>query len=326
MGLYNTTSASSPNKDRERLIKEMWAKVNVGSMSDSQKQSMQSTIERLAESKMREGRNISKVPSKTVGDVGETSLSAFDVPEAPDRGTVNRIEPKSGLFNNDVDLSIKDGIAPAFSSSIPSMSEILPMPKMKGRTAMEAKKDAVASYYDNFVNAETAGAAKKDGTDNYWKRTASNGGATEGSSAFGPVQITRNLIRDTAADPDTYGFTSDDLRAMEFFQAQGDEFLKYGNEPGKEGYSVEFDYSKQGGEYGKGWFGNSDEAKAKRHEYGGEEFLKKGYKSFTSKIMKHYSDKNEGNKDAVMKAWRFGEGSEKTIAKNDPKYGERFSS
>lgn len=66
----------------------------------------------------------------------------------------------------------------------------------------------------------------------------------EGSSAYGPVQITKTLVDGADKLGLFKGANIDDY--VDRFQEQGAKFLKYGREPNREGYKPRYDYGGKG--------------------------------------------------------------------------------
>lgn len=120
------------------------------------------------------------------------------------------------------------------------------------------------------------------GRDNesHWRRTEH--APKEGSSAFGPYQITRDLVRgalknNLLSEPSAQ-FAQNILIPMQ------NQFLKYGKEPLKPGYTPEFDY---------GGTGNFD---AKSHGT--------AYLQLARELLAHELGRNSGDVIATLEAWR----------------------
>ena len=86
--------------------------------------------------------------------------------------------------------------------------------------------------------------AETGGYKNPWRRTSVS---TAGSSAYGPVQLTGgsgSMIQNVLNVPGLQKmFEQKELHYMSDMVTQAAKFLKYGNEPGEQGYDVAYDYS-----------------------------------------------------------------------------------
>ena len=147
------------------------------------------------------------------------------------------------------------------------------------------------NIYNRIARAETGNEADP------WIRNKVWG---SGSSAFGEVQLTRDLARGAMRDPETYGLT-----ALQFLVGMQDKMLQYGGRdmiPGMERY----DYG------GKGDF--TDE-------------LIPSYRQAAAKIMGGLYDKHVrmgGNADNFWRVWRYGEKGAKDPSKKDPRYESAY--
>ena len=147
--------------------------------------------------------------------------------------------------------------------------------------------DVIEEAYQNFKRAEV-------GDLEGFIRT--NHAPKEGSSAYGPVQMTRDLVEDMVNNKHIK--VPDDLKDyVKRFIEQGNNFLKYGKEPNKPGYD-------------------------KKYEYGEAGVLtsaqdKKDYKRLAKLIIKYHYDLVGGDTDKLINAWRFGRFDKVQDAKRD---------
>jgi len=166
--------------------------------------------------------------------------------------------------------------------------------------------------YKRFEQAETKGtkASLKEGGE-YWRRTLAPEKGTKGSSAYGPVQITGDLFKDVKDRRVQFGVAKSDEKFLDYFISQAKEFLKYGNEPKKKGYSKIYDYTEKGG--GQGFFGDPTKQRL-IDELGGKEAIKAAYERIAERIMmKNYKD--SGTEEGAVRTWRGAE---------DSKYSDRY--
>ncbi len=124
----------------------------------------------------------------------------------------------------------------------------------------------------------------------------------EGSSAYGPLQITKGLMVNAM---DQLDLTEKEEDYVDRFIEQADKFLKFGKEPDKEGYRERYDY---GGE------GDLTSLEDRRL-----------YRSVGKKLLNLVWDQSGGDSDKFIKAWRYGPGSEKEVARDDPDYYKAFT-
>lgn len=173
---------------------------------------------------------------------------------------------------------------------------------------LKAKRDVkdytVDEFWDSFQKAETGGI--KDP----WIRTTAKD-TKGGSTAYGPVQLTRGLV-------DQYAKTNpkiiEDAGLTDFaikFMDQGDEFLTHGNNEKKiDFFNPNYDYG------GKG------------HLYGSQD--QENYSKLTKTIMGDLWQKARKTKDPVenlIKYWRWGEKDSKVKDRgSDPRYFKEFYS
>jgi hypothetical protein len=147
--------------------------------------------------------------------------------------------------------------------------------------------DVIEEAYQNFKRAEV-------GDLEGFIRT--NHAPEEGSSAYGPVQMTRDLVADMVNN--NHIKLPDDLKdyTKRFIQ-QGNNFLKYGKEPNKPGYDKKYEYGEAG-----------DLTSAQD---------KKDYKRLAKLIIKYHYDLVDGDTDKLINAWRFGRFDKSQDAKRD---------
>lgn len=132
-----------------------------------------------------------------------------------------------------------------------------------------------------------------------WIRTTARN-TPGGSSAYGPLQITRDFM---ARDSKHINPTEEEQDYIDRYIDQGDKFLKYGNEKGMKGYHKRYDYG------GKGdLFGAEDQAM---------------YKQVATKLLDYYIGKYK-DPETVASKWRFGPNSKKKVSKDDKKYWAEF--
>ena len=131
------------------------------------------------------------------------------------------------------------------------------------------------NLYEALSYAETGGER------NPWIRT--NYQPPEGSSAFGPVQITKglleNAIKNKLLSDDAIKFSNDVLLPMQ------SNMLKYGGGDMKPGYEM-YDYGGTGG--------------FKPEEYSKE------YKNLSKELIKWHIEKSEGDIDKFLTLWKSG--------------------
>lgn len=147
--------------------------------------------------------------------------------------------------------------------------------------------DVIEEAYQNFKRAEV-------GDLEGFIRT--NHAPEEGSSAYGPVQMTRDLVADMVNN--NHIKLPDDLKdyTKRFIQ-QGNNFLKYGKEPNEPGYDKKYEYGEAG-----------DLTSAQD---------KKDYKRLAKLIIKYHYDLVDGDTDKLINAWRFGRFDKSQDAKRD---------
>jgi hypothetical protein len=104
---------------------------------------------------------------------------------------------------------------------------------------------------------------------------------------------------------DQLNLTEKEEDYVDRFIDQADKFLKFGKEPDKEGYSEKYDYG------GEGDLTSLED----RHLY----------RSVGSKLLNLVWDQSGGDPDRFIKAWRYGLGSEKEVARDDPDYYKAFT-
>lgn len=152
---------------------------------------------------------------------------------------------------------------------------------------MASVEDAL---YNAFSQAET-GSVKDP-----WIRTMY--APAGGSTAYGPVQITRTLAEDYLKRYKDI-FSQEEIDYLNRFIDQGKMFAKFGKEPNRKGYDPRYDYGGTGDL-------TSPQDKAL-------------YESVAKKmLMKQYED-NKGNLEDTIKQWRFGSAS-KEGRKADERY------
>ena len=123
----------------------------------------------------------------------------------------------------------------------------------------------------------------------------------DGSSAYGPLQITVGLMEDAQSQ---MKLTDVEAEYVERFIEQGRKFLEFGREPNKPGYHKRYDY---GGE------GDLTSANDKRL-----------YKRVGKKLVALIWEQAGRDWEKFVNDWRYGAGSEKDVATNDKKYLEAF--
>jgi hypothetical protein len=179
-------------------------------------------------------------------------------------------------------------------------------PEEDGKYGRKAKRDvkdySVDEFWDAFQNAETGG------IDDPWIRTTAKD-TKGGSSAYGPVQLTRGLVAKYAKNnPKVIEDAGLSDFAMKFMD-QGDEFLTHGNNKGKiDFYNPRYDYG------GKG------------HLYGAQD--QQDYSRLTKTLMGDLwekSKKTDAPVENLIKYWRWGEEKAKDNDRNsDPRYFKEF--
>jgi hypothetical protein len=160
-----------------------------------------------------------------------------------------------------------------------------------------AGEGIVGNLYNSIMSAEFRGARGSLGSKFIRTRHA----PAKGSTAYGPLQITLSLM--------TSGSTQLDLTDKESdyvvrFKEQARLFLKYGNEPDKEGYHSRYDYGGSGDL-------TSDEDKAL-------------YESVGRKLIQLVLDQSGNDTDEFINQWRYGKGNEGDVSRDDEKYYAAF--
>ncbi len=120
-----------------------------------------------------------------------------------------------------------------------------------------------------------------------------------GSSAYGPLQITLGLMR---LAKDDLKLTKAESAYVKKFIKQGELFLKYGNEPDREGYQDKYDYG------GKGDLSGSADRKL--------------YEQVGKKLLALVWQQSNKDPQAFLNSWRFG--GEKDVEKQDRRYFVAF--
>lgn len=151
----------------------------------------------------------------------------------------------------------------------------------------EPEVDIIEKTYQNFKRAEVG---------NLEGFIRTKHAPVEGSSAYGPVQMTRDLVVDMVDNK--HITVPDDLKDYtKRFIEQGNNFLKYGKEPNKPGYDKKYEYGEAGDLT--------------------SEQDKKDYKKLAKLIIKYHYDLVDGNTDKLINAWRFGRFDKTQDAKRD---------
>lgn len=171
----------------------------------------------------------------------------------------------------------------------PETGKLIPVKDKKDSNVQEepSQVDVIEEAYQNFKRAEV-------GDLEGFIRT--NHAPEQGSSAYGPVQMTRDLVADMVNN--NHIKVPDDLKdyTKRFIQ-QGNNFLKYGKEPNKPGYDKKYEYGEAG-----------DLTSAQD---------KKDYKRLAKLIIKYHYDLVDGDTDKLINAWRFGRFDKSQDAKRD---------
>jgi hypothetical protein len=157
---------------------------------------------------------------------------------------------------------------------------------------MEAIDATVVDLFTRIATAETGGEADK------FIRTKARG-APGGSSAYGPAQLTMGLALQFKEGFSKL-FNDEEKAYLDDFIEQGKKFLTYGNVPDLPANKKKYDYG------GKG------DLTSKRQ--------KEVYVGVVTKMLQHFFEKFGGDQEKVADAWRFGENSGLTVAKDDPRY------
>ena len=129
----------------------------------------------------------------------------------------------------------------------------------------------------------------------------------EGSTAYGPLQLTGKLAKDMIAAGEKL-YTKEELKYLDKFLAQSKKFAMYGDNPhwpmekvkSKKGYDPRYDYG------GKGDLDTPEDRKM--------------YWQVTSKWLDRLMKKYKGDALKVAREWRFGAESKKQLRENDPRY------
>ena len=164
----------------------------------------------------------------------------------------------------------------------------------------------VDELYAGIEQAETG--HLNPGMARYVRTSAS----TEGSSAFGPVQMTKKILSGVGYS-DIKFTDEEDAFVQNVLIPQANKFLKYGNEPKLEGYDIKYDYSDNDiPGSGVGDFTPADTTM---------------YKQVAKKVMAYEFGpmRAKGNVDTFIRNWRgapeFDEnGKDGNIIKGDDRY------
>ena len=140
----------------------------------------------------------------------------------------------------------------------------------------------------------------------YWRRTKAPE-TKEGSTAFGPVQITGRLFKDVKNRKKQFGITPDEEKALDGFINQSKMFAKHGRNKGKQGYDSRFDYAS------RGVFNEGMQAPEDR------EYMKSAYKSIAKKIMMKNLADSGGDEQKAIERWRG------VPVDKDPEYWNRYN-
>ena len=101
---------------------------------------------------------------------------------------------------------------------------------------------SINQMYDAYEFAET-GSSLKPGETQYWRRTSH--APEEGSSAFGPVQITKSLVYDAMKYHPSFKARYGKWYGSHMEPMQKN-FLKFGKEPHLKGYDINYEYGGHG--------------------------------------------------------------------------------
>ena len=170
-----------------------------------------------------------------------------------------------------------------------------------------ANNQLIDTLFSAVSNAEMGPEyLKKLGYDHPYIRTSAS---TAGSSAYGPLQMTggagsmiASILNNPLGSESPHllhkykgGFSDDEMNYMAKFLQQGQKFLDYGNEPGKEGYDPRYEYSGKGA--GSGLGDLSGEA---------DRLL---YDSISKKILDYeFNQQAGGDPMKFLKNWKMGSG------------------
>lgn len=180
--------------------------------------------------------------------------------------------------------------------------------KTRVATPSPKQADTFDKIYDSFVAAETSSRGfdhLRDSDQGYWRRTVA--APTGGSTAYGPVQMTKTLYQDMIDNQDRYGLEPNDILHLALLLKQGKDFAKHGKNKGKiPDYRSNYDYS------GRGLL---DEEGFERHE----KDFKSNYKKLAIKAMKEHFNR-AGSVEGMVELWRGKKPEE------DPDYYQRFYS
>jgi len=114
-----------------------------------------------------------------------------------------------------------------------------------------------------------------------------------GSSAYGPLQITKGMMETTSKKVD---LTSEERDYVNRFLEQGRKFLKYGNNEGMKGYEERYDY---------GGSGDLDSPEDRAL-----------YESVAKKLIRYYIDEH-GDPVNVASKWKYGPNTDVLITDPD---------
>jgi len=97
----------------------------------------------------------------------------------------------------------------------------------------------VVDYMRTVASVETAGLKEP------FVRVKDENAPPEGSTAYGPLQVTLRLARDYR-DRKAKLFDSNELEYLDRFVEQGKKFSEFGREPSKKGYDPKYEYGAKG--------------------------------------------------------------------------------
>lgn len=157
---------------------------------------------------------------------------------------------------------------------------------VEDKVVVHDKGDKIVDKSDLMWSAVTK--AETGSEKDPWIRVHDRNAPKEGSSAFGPAQITRDLMVRYQDEKYKDLFEPHEAKFLDKMIEQGNKFLKHGRMKGKlDGYNPIYEYG-----------GKGDLIKTDRD--------KKLYKSVVQKIMKQHLVENNGDIEKAIKEWRYG--------------------
>ena len=211
--------------------------------------------------------------------------------EADPSVTAGKLDAVEGVSQADEEFEASGGVL----GSVEEVDSYMPKGDILGEGVMDlsvnsnTEEESTKSELYDAINA-----AEMRGEEDHWIRTLYRD-APGGSTAYGPVQITKSLMEGYKKNKAKL-FDKEELKFMDKFIKQGADFNKHGNNEGKiEGFDSKFDYG------GKGDLIQSDEDK-------------RMYERVASKMLDEHLRLAKGDVAEAVALWRG------KSEKEDPEY------